>query len=103
MPDSIWRKFNSKFPDAPFDVFMSRKIERYEKKNLDAKNVFSHARNCLCHDDTHHHCLGGSEPSSIVAGHEDLPSSSCPLAMPKVEVIDLTEEAEYEYMYKRPN
>jgi hypothetical protein len=23
--------------------------------------------------------------------------------MPKVEVIDLTEEAEYEYMYKRPN
>jgi hypothetical protein len=26
-----------------------------------------------------------------------------PLAVPKVEVIDLTEEAEYEYIYKRPH
>jgi hypothetical protein len=56
MSGSIWRKFNSKFPDVPFDVFMSRKIEKCEKKNLDAKHVFSHARNRLCHNDTHCQC-----------------------------------------------
>jgi hypothetical protein len=99
---SIWHKFNSKFPDVPFDVFMSCKIEKYEKKNLDAKNVFAHARNHLWHDGTHRHQSQGSEPSSIVPAHKDTPSSSSPLVPPKVQVIDLTEEAEYEYMYKRP-
>jgi hypothetical protein len=100
---SIWRKFNSKFLDVPFDVFMSCKIEKYKKKNLDVKNVFAHACNCLCHDDTRHRQIEGSEPSSTMPAREDPPSSSSPLAMPKFEVIDLTDEAEYEYMYKRPN
>jgi hypothetical protein len=81
MSGSIWRKFNSKFPDVPFDVFMSRKIEKCEKKNLDVKNVFAHARNRLCHDYSHRRRLGGSEPSSAVAGHEDPPSFSSPLAI----------------------
>jgi hypothetical protein len=55
MSSSIWRKFDSKFPDVPFDSFMSRKIEIYEKKKLDVKNVFQHTRNRLCHDGTHRH------------------------------------------------
>jgi hypothetical protein len=50
MSGLIWRNFNSKFLDLRFDTFMSHKIEKYEKKNLDAKNVFEHSRNRLCHD-----------------------------------------------------
>jgi hypothetical protein len=88
---------------VPFDVFMSRKIEKCEKKNLDVKNVFAHAHNRLCHDDTHRCQIEGSKPSSAAPAREDPPSSLSPLTMPKVEVIDLTEEAEYEYMYKRPS
>jgi hypothetical protein len=99
MSSSIWHKFNSKFPDIPFDVFMSRKIERYEKKNLDAKNVFEHTHNRLCHDGSHHRRIRGPESSSIVPAHQDTSSSSSPLVFPKIEIIDLTEDAEYEYMY----
>jgi hypothetical protein len=37
-----------------------------------------------------------------VHAHEDASSSSRPLVFPKIEVIDLTDDVEYEYMYKRP-
>jgi hypothetical protein len=47
--------------------------------------------------------IRGSKPSSIVPTREDTPSSLSPLVVPKIEVIDLTEEAEYEYMYKHPH
>jgi hypothetical protein len=87
MSGSIWRKFNSKFLYMPFDVLMSLKIEKYEKKNLDAKNVFAHARIRLCHDDSHHRQLGGFEPSSAMAGHEDPPSFSSPLACLRLKLL----------------
>jgi hypothetical protein len=102
MSGSIWCKFSSKFPDIPFDVFWSRKIEKYEKKNLEAKNVFKHAHNHLCHDGTPHRRISGTEPSFVVPACEDASSSSSPLVFPKIEVIDLTKDVEYEYMYKRP-
>jgi hypothetical protein len=47
--------------------------------------------------------IRGSEPSSVVPAREYTPSSSSPLVVPKIEVIDLTEQAEYEYMYKHPH
>jgi hypothetical protein len=71
MSGSIWRNFNSKFPDVTFDVFMSCKIEKYEKKSLDMKNVFKHACNHLCHDGTHRRQIQGSKPSSIVPARGD--------------------------------
>jgi hypothetical protein len=37
MSGSIWRKFNSKFPVVPFDVFLSRKIENTRRKTLTRK------------------------------------------------------------------
>jgi hypothetical protein len=52
--------------------------------------------------DTHHRQIQGSEPSSVVPTREDTPSSSSLIVLPKVEVIDLTEEAGYEYMCKCP-
>jgi hypothetical protein len=77
--------------------------KKYEKKNLDTKNVFGHTRNRLCHDGTDRRRIRGSEPSSVVHAHEDASSSSRPLVFPKIEVIDLTDDVEYEYMYKRPH
>jgi hypothetical protein len=72
------------------------------RRILTQKNIFAHAHNRLCHDGTHRRQIQGSEPSSIVPPREDTTSSSCPLVLPTVEVIDLTEEAEYEYMCKYP-
>jgi hypothetical protein len=75
---SIWHKFNSKFSDVPFDVFMSCKIDKYEKKNLDVKNVFAHVHNRLCHDGAFRRQIERSETSSVVPTHKDTPSSSSP-------------------------
>jgi hypothetical protein len=102
MSGSIWRKFNAKFFDVSFGAFMSRKIEKYEQKNLDAKNVFEHYRNCYCRGGAYRRRIHGSKPCSVVPAREDASSSSSPLVLPKIEVIDLTEDAEYEYMYKSP-
>jgi hypothetical protein len=102
MSGSIWHKFNSKFPNVPFDVFMSCKIEKYEKKSLDAKNVFKHTCNRLCHDGTHRHRICGSNHLLLCLPTKMLLCLRAPFFFPKIEVIDLTEYAEYEYMYKRP-
>jgi hypothetical protein len=86
---------------VPFDIFWSNKITKYVQRNLESKNFFEQfTRNRLTYDSTRHHRIGGNGSSSVVPAREDGSSSSSPLVSPKVEVIDLIEDAELECIYK---
>jgi hypothetical protein len=56
----------------------------------------------FCHGGTPRRQIRGSESSSFVPTCKDTPSSSSLLVLPKIKVIHLTEDAEYEYMYSAP-